>query len=344
MRKRWQRAYRQRSRRDTAPRKSRGGMGLDEVDFVHIAEACRLCRAARTAGRTCRRRRATCWPPPVTKHPLLARCRDRRSNDRSRPPASIPLLRTPTPQRLSCLQNHDEVHLDRSPRTPSWTREPSIDPFRRLFRVDWTPTAATRIADARHRQGVVERRAGPRRFVRCRAMPRPGATRASPGSRIRQGAALSSANRSAPIRRSSITSPASQVKIEFCRPVLYAAAARIPAIAMRTAARRISHAKLRRLRGGRPGCADLDPGARRDGLQLGGRRAFLPQARAGAHLRLGRSSFHRARVATPCVRPSARTRQTFASESRPMPEAYIIDAVRTPIGRKKGSLATLHSG
>src|SRR5690606_18695864 len=26
-----------------------------------------------------------------------------------------------------------------------------------------------------------------------------------------------------------------------------------------------------------------------------------------------------------------------------MPEAYIIDAVRTPIGRKKGSLATLHS-
>ncbi|MFM9853297.1 MAG: acetyl-CoA C-acetyltransferase, partial [Sphingomonadaceae bacterium] len=25
-----------------------------------------------------------------------------------------------------------------------------------------------------------------------------------------------------------------------------------------------------------------------------------------------------------------------------MPEAYIIDAVRTPIGRKKGSLASLH--
>ena len=25
-----------------------------------------------------------------------------------------------------------------------------------------------------------------------------------------------------------------------------------------------------------------------------------------------------------------------------MPEAYIIDAVRTPIGRKKGSLARLH--
>ena len=25
-----------------------------------------------------------------------------------------------------------------------------------------------------------------------------------------------------------------------------------------------------------------------------------------------------------------------------MPEAYIIDAVRTPIGRKKGSLAQLH--
>ena len=26
-----------------------------------------------------------------------------------------------------------------------------------------------------------------------------------------------------------------------------------------------------------------------------------------------------------------------------MSEAYIVDAVRTPIGRKKGSLATLHS-
>ena len=26
-----------------------------------------------------------------------------------------------------------------------------------------------------------------------------------------------------------------------------------------------------------------------------------------------------------------------------MPEAYIVDAVRTPIGRKKGSLAAMHS-
>jgi acetyl-CoA C-acetyltransferase len=26
-----------------------------------------------------------------------------------------------------------------------------------------------------------------------------------------------------------------------------------------------------------------------------------------------------------------------------MPEAYIVDAVRTPVGRKKGSLAALHS-
>src|SRR5688500_19955266 len=28
--------------------------------------------------------------------------------------------------------------------------------------------------------------------------------------------------------------------------------------------------------------------------------------------------------------------------STPMPEAYIVDAIRTPVGRKKGSLAAIH--
>jgi len=121
-----------------------GGLGLSEVDFVLIAEACGYAAlpgsfvehagvagpllAAASANQELARRAATGEATLVVAH------------------AANPLVGDADIATAVLAEHEGEVHL-LSAETLTLTRALSIDPLRRLFRIDWTPSTSTRIAE-----------------------------------------------------------------------------------------------------------------------------------------------------------------------------------------------------
>jgi hypothetical protein len=193
---------------------------------------------------------------------------------------------------LLLLPHRDEIHL--VPReTVELTHQPSIDPFRRLFRLDWKPRGATRIT---------------------RSVPMFWSAAFERGALFAAAQGLGIAERAVEIatayaqERQQFGKPIGsyqaikhalatvQVKIAFARPVVYAAAELFYGDDLRSQTR-ISHAKLAAL-----DAADL---ACRTAIQVHGAMGYSWEtdvhfdlkralALAGAW---GDRSFHRKRVA-----------------------------------------------
>ena len=103
-------------------------------------------------------------------------------------------------------------------------RSPRSIALRRLFSVDATLDASDPARDGCRGARGVRACARPRRACRAAQLPRPRRAHARRSPSSTRSCAASSASRSAPSRRSSTTSPSAQVKLEFARPVVYAAA------------------------------------------------------------------------------------------------------------------------
>jgi alkylation response protein AidB-like acyl-CoA dehydrogenase len=133
------------------------------------------------------------------------------------------------------LADGDAVHL--VPRDQATlTRQPSIDPFRRLFRVDWNPSAQTRIGGGALWQEALDRGA---LFAAAQllglAQRAVDLSVAYASDRQQFGKPIGSFQA---VKHHLATA---QVKIEFARPVILAAAAMPPSP---LAQARVSHAKL----------------------------------------------------------------------------------------------------
>jgi alkylation response protein AidB-like acyl-CoA dehydrogenase len=133
------------------------------------------------------------------------------------------------------LGDGDELHLvERGAVT--LTREESFDPFRRLFRIDWAPSTATRVGtgwgDAADRGAVLVAAQMLGLGQRCIDM-----AVAYARDRTQFGKPVGSYQA---VKHLLATA---QVKIEFARPVVHAAAAELP-LGTLAARARIAHAKL----------------------------------------------------------------------------------------------------
>ena len=287
-----------------------GGLGLCEVDLVLIAEACGYAAL----------------PEPLVEHagvaaPLLAALADR-------PPvqswlervasgeASVALGHPANPfvadadtAGLFVLVRQDGLHLV-EPGAVGLTRRDSIDPFRRLFAVSFEPSAATLIADAERaapllalaldRGALFAAAQGLGLAQRCVDM-----AAAYAKERIQFGKPIG-ANQA--VKHHLATC---QTRIEFARPVVYAAAAQIGQQDLFSRAR-ASHAKLAAL-----AAADL---AARTAIQVHGAMGYSWEVDAHFYLKRtlaltgawGDEAFHRARVAERAFGAPLDPDQTFA--------------------------------
>jgi alkylation response protein AidB-like acyl-CoA dehydrogenase len=281
-----------------------GGLGLNETDFAPIAEA---------AG-------YAALPEPLVESagvaaPMLA------AIDPSATPLADPSMTMAIQHPLNpfvadadtaaalLLHREGEVHLV-DPSAVTLTREESIDPFRRLFRVDWSPSAATRLdADP---------------LLWDRALDRAALFAAAQGLGLAQRSidlAVAYAK-----ERTQFGKPigsyqavkhhlaSAQVAVEFARPVVNAAAAEIGHADAQSKAR-ISHAKLVALE-----AADQ---AARASIQVHGAMGyswevdvhfFLKRA-LGLTYAWGDPAFHRARIAARVFGQPTGADQTFAREA-----------------------------
>jgi alkylation response protein AidB-like acyl-CoA dehydrogenase len=122
-----------------------GGLGLHEIDFVLIAEACGYVALSEPlvehAGISAPLLAATGANPILCKAAAAGKATLAVGH-------SINPFVADADTATAMLMEHDgEVHL-LEPRKVQLTREQSIDPFRRLFRIDWKASGTTRIADA----------------------------------------------------------------------------------------------------------------------------------------------------------------------------------------------------
>lgn len=287
-----------------------GGLGLAETDFILIAAA---------AG----------WvalPEPLVEHagvavPLLAEA----APDHDLLAAavsgetSLAVAHPLNPFVLDAdlaggllLPHEGEVHLV-APDAVSLVREAGIDPFRRLFQVEWTPSAETRIADA-----------ATGRLLWDRALDR--------GALFAAAQCLGLAQRSVDLavayakEREQFGKPigsyqavkhmiaTAQVAIEFARPVVQAAAADLHRGSPQSRAR-VSHAKIVAAE-----AADL---AARTSIQVHGAMGyswevdvhlFLKRALA-LNYAWGDPSIHRARIAARVFDHSTGADHTFSHEA-----------------------------
>jgi hypothetical protein len=207
------------------------------------------------------------------------------------------------------LHHQGETHLV-DPAAVKLTREESIDSFRRLFKVDWTPSAATRIS------------ADP--AVWDLALDRGALFAAAQGLGLAQRAvdlAVAYAK-----ERTQFGKPigsyqavkhhlaSAQVKIEFARPVVQAAAAQLSQRDAYSKAR-ISHAKLAALE-----AADV---ANRVAVQVHGAMGYSWEVDVHIFLKRalaltfawGEPAFHRARVGARIFGRPTGPDQTFAREN-----------------------------
>jgi len=281
---------------------SAGGIALQELDFALIAEA---------AG-------YYALPEPLVESagvaaPMLAAVApDRVLAD---PQATFAVQHPVNPfvadadTAAALLLHHEgDVHLV-DPDATTLTREPSLDPFRRLFRVDWTPTSETRIASD---PGLWDL-----------ALERGALFAAAQGLGLAQRAvdlAVAYAK-----ERTQFGQPigayqavkhhlaSAQVRIEFARPVLHAAAAQLADRDAYSRAR-VSHAKLAALEAADVAC--------RTAVQVHGAMGyswevdvhyFLKRALA-LTFAWGEPAFHRRRVGARVFGRPAGPDQTFARE------------------------------
>jgi alkylation response protein AidB-like acyl-CoA dehydrogenase len=280
-----------------------GGMGLSETDFALIAEA---------AG-------YSALPEPLVESagvaaPLLAAI-DPMAKALADPAATIAIQHTVNPfvadadtASMLLLRRQWEVHLV-DPSAVSLTRQRSIDPFRRLFHVEWTPSAATMIADdpALWRD-VLDRGA---LFTAAQglglAQRAVDLAIAYAKERIQFGKPIG-ANQAIKHHLAS-----AQVKIEFARPVVQAAAAELAHRDTFSRAR-ISHAKIAALE-----AADF---ACRTAVQVHGAMGyswevdvhFLLKRTLALTFAWGDPAFHRSRVSARLFSRPTGPDHTFARE------------------------------
>jgi len=263
-----------------------GGIGLSEVDFAPIAEAAGYAALpeplVESAGVA-----APMLAAVAPDHPALG---DPAATIAIQHPLN-PFIADADTAAALILHHEGAVHVV-DPGAVTLTREESVDPFRRLFRVDWTPDAATRIgADASAWALALDRAAlfaaaqGLGLAQRCIDLAVDYAKdRTQFGKPIGSYQAVKHHLASA------------QVAVEFARPVVQAAAAGIAAQDAHARAR-VSHAKLVALE-----AADQ---AARASIQVHGAMGyswevdvhfFLKRA-LGLTFAWGDPAFHRARVA-----------------------------------------------
>jgi alkylation response protein AidB-like acyl-CoA dehydrogenase len=286
-----------------------GGLGLHETDFVLIAEACGY--AAMTE--------------PLVEHagvaaPLLAASGANRTLCQAAATGETtlavghsinPFVADADSAGAVLMEHEGELHL-LEPRQTQLTRQSSIDPFRRLFRIDWTASRQTCIANSAIGAPLWED-----------ALDR--------GALFTAAQCLGLAQRAVDLavthakERKQFDKPIGsyqaikhllanvQVRIEFARPIVHAAAAEFSARDAMSRAR-ISHAKLAASE-----AADLGV---RTALQVHGAMGyswevdvhfFLKRALALTHA-WGGPSFHRARVAARILRHPIGPEHTFARE------------------------------
>jgi len=219
-----------------------GGLGLQPIDFVRIAEA---------AG-------YVALPEPLVEHagvavPLLASfAADERAQRLleaalrgdctvSVGPAINPFVADADTAAALLLERDGAVHL-LARDAVRLTRQDSVDPFRRLYRVDWTADAQTCLADAARGRELWHQaldRAALFGAAQCLGIAQRCNDIATAYARERQqfGRPIG-ANQAVKHQLATV-----QVKIEFARPVLHAAAAQLPAFDAYSRAR-VSHARL----------------------------------------------------------------------------------------------------
>ena len=133
------------------------------------------------------------------------------------------------------LADGDDIHIVEA-NAVTLTRQESFDPFRALFRVDWTPTAATRVGtgwgDTADRGALLAAAQMIGLGQRCIDL---AVTYAK--DRLQFGKPIGSTQAVKHLVASA------QVKIEFARPVVHAAAAELP-LGSLAARARVAHAKL----------------------------------------------------------------------------------------------------
>lgn len=211
---------------------NKGGLGLEVIDLVGIAEA---------AG-------YVALPEPLVEQagvviPLLAALADDKGwLERALAGAVVaighpanPFVANADSADALLLGHGDELHLVEAGAV-ALTREESFDPFRRLFRADWAPSAATLVAagwnDAAERGAVLAAAQMLGVGQRCIDM-----AVAYAKDRHQFGRPIGSYQA---VKHLLATA---QVKIEFARPVVQAAAAELP-LGNLAAKARAAHAKL----------------------------------------------------------------------------------------------------
>ena len=209
-----------------------GGMGLGLTDLIGIAEA------AGYVG----------LPEPLVELagiavPLLSRFQDDRGWLNKVAEGAVVLVADPTSpfvagadQASALLLLHgNELHVVET-RDISMTRAESFDPFRRLFSLDWQPSAATRIGDglgdAADRGAVLAAAQLVGLAQRCIDL-----AVAYAKDRVQFGKPIGSTQAVKHMIASA------QVKVEFVRPVVHAAAAELP-LGTRASRARVAHAKI----------------------------------------------------------------------------------------------------
>jgi alkylation response protein AidB-like acyl-CoA dehydrogenase len=280
-----------------------GGLALAPADFAPIAEA---------AG-------YVALPEPLVDHagiavPLLASLGDDRGQLAAAGVHRLLAVGSPlSPLVLGAdsaaeliLPDGDDIHIVDS-KAVRLTRVESIDPLRRLYRVDWQPTAATRVG--RDWSWAIELgalwTAGQQIGLAQRAVD---LAVAYAKQRTQFGKAIGSYQAVKHLLANA------QVKIEFARPVYHAAAAELGLNA--AAAARVSHAKL--------AAARAAEAAMRAALQVHGAMGYTWECDLHFYLKRslalgyswGDAAFHRARVISRLNSVPMGPEFTFASEVR----------------------------
>jgi alkylation response protein AidB-like acyl-CoA dehydrogenase len=286
-----------------------GGLGLHETDFVLIAEAAGYAAlieplvehagvaapllAATGANKTLCEAAAASETKLAISHSINPFVADADSAD------------------AVLMEHHGEVHL-LDPTQARLTRQPSIDPFRRLFHIDWTASRRTCIADAATGTSLwadAVDRGALFTAAQCLGLAQRAVDLAVTYAKERKqfGQPIGSYQAIKHLLANV------QVQIEFARPVVHAAAAEFPARDAMSRAR-ISHAKLVASE-----AADLGV---RTALQVHGAMGyswevdvhlFLKRSLALTHA-WGGPAFHRSRVAARVFQHPIGPEHTFARE------------------------------
>jgi alkylation response protein AidB-like acyl-CoA dehydrogenase len=288
-----------------------GGLGLHESDFVLIAEACGYVALSEPLVEHA----GVAAPLLAATHANAALCEAAAAGQATLAVGhSInPFVADADTATAILMEHGGEVHLV-EPGKALLTRQQSIDPFRRLFHVDWVASTATRIADASSGVALWEDaldRGALFAAAQCLGLAQRAVDLAVAYAKERKqfGKPIGSYQAVKHLLANV------QVKIEFARPVVHAAAAEFAARDAMSRAR-ISHAKLVATE-----AADLGV---RAALQVHGAMGYSWEVDVHFFLKRalaltsawGGSSFHRARVAERLFRHPIGPEHTFAREHR----------------------------